>query len=330
MQDHGQVKTDAIDAKILMALLKESRTSFTQIAEDCKISINAIRKRYDRLCKTGVINGEIIQVNPAALGYNCVVNIGIITNLVDEIKFIKYLHDKPYVCAVFRNLLERQNLGCIIVLHDMQELSGILQDIETNLMVKPVNPVFWNRTSYLDYPENLVLTPSIGKIQNDPKEKLKVPNVKVEIDETDRKIAKMLTQKSRTTFTDIAKELNISTKNVIQRYNKLKGTVLTNSTITISLKKLGFNAIVNLQIKLANRNQTSEIKAKILKIPNVLVILEFVGGNIDLFPVIALRNYDELFRLKEQLTKIEGIEQISMLLDEPYKAWPLNIFSSRL
>ena len=171
----------------------------------------------------------------------------------------------------------------------------------------------------------------LNKIDNKSKQKPKETFLKkVEIDEIDRQIAKILSRHSRTTFTKIAAELNISTKTAIQRYSKLKGTVLTSSTITVNLEKLGYNAIVNLRLKLSNKNPMSEILPKIFKIPNVIVVLEYIGGDVDLFPIIAVRDYRELFRLKEQLTEIQGIEEASMFLDEPYPAWPLNIFASLL
>jgi Lrp/AsnC family transcriptional regulator, regulator for asnA, asnC and gidA len=326
-----QKAIDSVDAQIIKILLKESRTSFTKIAKDCKISVNAVRKRYNRLLRIGIINGEIMQLNPQTFGYKCIVNLLVITNISNENIVIKFLKSKPYVCEVFKNLFETTNLGCIIGLHEVQELSGIIQDIETNPLIKSVNTIFWNKTTNLDYPENLLLLPSIDKI--DIKHERK-PNItiikKIEMDETDRQIAKILSQNSRTTFTKIAKELKISIKNVIQRYSKLRGTVLASSTITIDLEKLGYNAIVNLRLKITNRSKSSEVLSKILEMPNVIVILEYVGGDVDLFPIIALRDYNELFRLKEQLTAIQGIEQVSMFLNEPYHAWPLNLFASLL
>jgi DNA-binding Lrp family transcriptional regulator len=222
-------------------------------------------------------------------------------------------------------------MGCIISLHKVQELSDVLRDIETNPLIKRVNTIFWNKTTNLDYPENLELSHSIIKIDNELIQKPKETILKkIEIDEIDRQIAKILSRHSRTTFTKIAAELNISTKTAIQRYSKLKGTVLTSSTITVNLEKFGYNAIVNLRLKLSNKNLMSEILPKILKIPNVIVVLEYVGGDVDLFPIIALRDYKELFRVKEQLIAIQGIEEANMFLDEPYRTWPLNMFASLL
>ena len=52
------VEIDEIDAKILEILLSESRNSFTAIAKECKITVTAVRMRYNRLSRDGVINAR--------------------------------------------------------------------------------------------------------------------------------------------------------------------------------------------------------------------------------------------------------------------------------
>ena len=80
----GQVKIDEIDAKILRLLLLESRTSFTDIADECEITVTAVRMRYKNLWKQGVINGEVMLVNPHSLGYQHIVDLCITNAIEDE------------------------------------------------------------------------------------------------------------------------------------------------------------------------------------------------------------------------------------------------------
>jgi len=324
-------KIDETDAKILKTLLKESRASFTEIANDCEISINSVRKRYKRLWKIGIINGAIMQVNPRSLGYKCIANIGITTDRDDESKVIEFLRSKPYTRVAFVNVFERTNIATIISLRDFEELSETMRDIEANPLIKHANAFVWNKTSGLDHPENLMLTPSTIKTETNTHPKTNTANrEKAKIDKTDRQIAKILSQNARTPFTKIAKQLNISTKNVIQRYNKLRENVLTSSTITINLKKLGYNAAAHILIKVANRSKIPEVLTKLLQIPNLITLMEVFGGEYDLFPIIVLRDYEELFGLKEQMNKIQNIEHSDIILAKPYYAWPLNLFDSLL
>ena len=322
-------KIDGIDEKILRTLLKESRTSFTEIAKDCKISVNSVRKRYMRLRKAGIINGAIMQVNPTSLGYKCIATISVATAIEDESSVIEFLKSKPYCREVFRNIFARANIATVISLHEFEELSKTIQDIEANPKIKYTKAFIWNKTSGIDQPKNLMLNPSSNKTNNKQDPKLnKTKHEKVELDKTDRQIAKILSQDSRTPFTKIAEKINISTKNVIQRYKKLRRTVLTNSTITVSLEKLGYNAAVLLLIKVTNRSQTSETVSKLLQIPNLIIVLEYVGGEYDLFVSIVLRDYEDLFKLKEHINAIKNLQELEMFMGRPYPAWPLNLFAS--
>jgi Lrp/AsnC family transcriptional regulator for asnA, asnC and gidA len=324
-------KIDETDAKILKTLLKEARASFTEIANDCEISINSVRKRYKRLWKIGIINGAIMQVNPRSLGYKCIANIGITTDRDDESKVVEFLRSKPYTRVAFVNVFERTNIATIISLRDFEELSETMRDIEANPLIKHANAFVWNKTSGLDHPENLMLTPSAIRTEKNTHQNTNTANLeKAKIDKTDRQIAKILSQNSRTPFTKIAKELNISTKNVIQRYNKLRENVLTSSTITVNLKKLGYNAAAHILIKVANRSKIPEVLTKLLQIPNLITLMEVFGGEYDLFPIIVLRDYEELTGLKEQMNKIQNIEHSDIILAKPYYAWPLNLFDSLL
>jgi len=325
------MKIDETDAKILKTLFKEARASFTEIAKDCKISINSVRKRYKRLCKVGIINGAIMQVNPRSLGYKCVANIGIITSREDESGVIEFLKSKPYTRVAFINVFEKTNIAAIISLHEFEELPEAMRDIEANPLIKHANAFVWDKTSGLDHPENLVLTPSSIKTEKESHPKPNTANIeKAKIGETDWQIAKILSQNARIPFTKIAQELNISTKNVIQRYNKLRGTVLSSSTITVNLKKLGYNAAAHILIKVANSSKTPEIYTKLLQIPNLITVMEVFGVECNLFPIVALRDYEDLFKLKEQIGKIQDIEQLDIILAKPYYAWPLNLFASLL
>ena len=95
-----RVKIDAIDAKILKILLSESRTSFTDIAKECKITVTAVTMRYKQLWKKEIINGEKMLINPHCLGYRHIVDLGIITSVENEKEVAKLLESKPYIAGL--------------------------------------------------------------------------------------------------------------------------------------------------------------------------------------------------------------------------------------
>jgi Lrp/AsnC family transcriptional regulator, regulator for asnA, asnC and gidA len=315
---------DQTDAKILQILLRESRTSFTDIAKQCDVSVGAVRMRFARLKKIGIITGETMQISPHSLGYHYVSDLGIKTSVDQEASVLKFLQSKPYL-SHNSGSFGVYNFWTKVVLHDIQELTGILEDLESNPAITRVDTFTWVEDVNVDHVENLTFTPQLtmqpvkARFSNGGSFETK------DIDEKDRRIVKALTENSRLPFRRIAGQLGISTKNVIQRYNRLRGTVLTRSTITVDLNKLGYKAWAHLLIKSSNRSRTSEICAKLLQVPNLIVIIRYIGVY-DLYATIALVDFEAFFKCKEQIRKIEGVEQTEYFLGPIYPKWPLNLF----
>ncbi|MET9257588.1 Lrp/AsnC family transcriptional regulator [Streptomyces sp. NPDC003717] len=60
---------DALDRKIVTALMANARTSFAEIGAEIGLSATAVKRRVDRLRDTGVITGFTATVRPSALGW---------------------------------------------------------------------------------------------------------------------------------------------------------------------------------------------------------------------------------------------------------------------
>jgi Lrp/AsnC family leucine-responsive transcriptional regulator len=120
---------DKTDVKILKLLLGESRTSFTDIAKCCGISVGAVRMRYARLKQTGVVTGEIMQVNPYVLGYKCISDLVIKTTQENEAEVGAFLKTKPYLVQIV-NAANNYTFWAKVMLHDIKELNGIIAELE--------------------------------------------------------------------------------------------------------------------------------------------------------------------------------------------------------
>ena len=199
----SQIKIDEIDAKILKTLLAESRTSFTDIANECKITVTAVRMRYKRLWREGIINGEKMLVNPHCLGYRHIVDLGIINAIEDESKVAKFLESKSYISQV----VSPRDQYCFFgktALKDLNKLHDIIEDLESNHDIKHVDALIWAEAANIEHPENLVIKP-LTFDGNKSKGACKIASgnhdqTQIELDEIDRKIAKTLARKLQNTF----------------------------------------------------------------------------------------------------------------------------------
>jgi len=320
-------KIDETDVKILRTLLNEARTTLTELAKESKISVGAVRARLMQLQRLGIINGAIMQVNPHILGYRCICDLAIKTTLDREVEVIEFLRTKPYVRLIY-GPYGRYNLNATTMLTDIEKLSHILEELEAHNYIEHVDASIWADTTNIDHPENLIIE-SFKTTKKQKKNSQTAAKTEIELDETDLKIAKILTNNARTPFRRIAKQLGVSTKKVIQRYRKLRGSLLTLSTVTIDLQKLGYKATAHFLIKVANKSSIPKIHLKLLQMPNIIVLVRLIG-NFDLSAMAVLKDFEDMIRIREQIQKISGIEYTEQHLIKPFDRWPLNFFASTL
>ncbi len=310
-------------------LLSDSRTSFTDIAKECKITVSAVRMRYKRLWKEGVINGEKMLVNPHCLGYRHIVDLGIMNAAEDEKEVAKFLESKPYIAALVGPFGKYSFFGKV-ALRNLNKLHEIIEEFESNRNIKHVDALIWAEAVNIEYPQNLVIKPLERENKQQNKKMPVLTNQDqaiLEIDETDRKIAKILSENSRTPFKKIAAQLDISSKTVIQRYKKLRENLLPVSTITLDLNKLGYKALANIYLKVSNRSKMSEIYSQLLEIPNLIVVIRLINFY-DVYSAIALEDFDKLFEANEKIRRINGVETTVVYLTKMPPSWPLNLFPS--
>jgi Lrp/AsnC family transcriptional regulator for asnA, asnC and gidA len=287
------------------------------------------------LKKDGIITGEQMQVNFQCYGYECLVDIGIKTS-VDKEKEVKATLEKNrriISTAFATGSFGRYNILSLTILPKLRDLTTVLEEISSDPNIKSLETLVSTETTLAGalYSDNLEITPFLSKnkkkaavetrstVKQLPEAGLK----NAQIDEEDRQIVKILSQSSRTPFTQIAKQIGISTKNVMQRYKKLReGKVITNSAITVNLKKLGYNGMAFVFLKLQSRSKMQEIQEKLLQIPNQIMSTQFVGVY-DLRVCIAIRDIQELLNLTKRIHEIDGIEEAQITINDLFlNSWP--------
>ena len=149
------------------------------------------------------------------------------------------------------------------------------------------------------------------------------------MDEIDQKILRILAKNGRMSFTKIAKRLGIATNTVIKRYERLKKGAILYSAISLDLNKLGYIGMGVFLIKVENKKALPKVIDDLFQIKNVIVAIKAIGA-IDAWAIAPFSNYKELFKLKQNISKIPNVEEIEILIGDTFSKWPLSIFASLL
>jgi Lrp/AsnC family transcriptional regulator for asnA, asnC and gidA len=332
-------KIDEINANIIRKLIANARTSFTKMAKDSNITVVALRNRYETLKKTGIITGEIMQINPYILGFNCNGHLRFNVNQEKIKETIEFLKNEPYIFSIWHRKHEF-NIGAFFGTPNLEYFDKIKNRLRTYPYIKDFKHLIYVNYLINDHPEKLIIKNDIDIEQQKDLEKkphrvlLHKPFIETkelkQIPPIDRIIAKMLSENARISFSTIAKKLNVSTSHVIKRYNTLKKkNFFLRSTITLNLQKLGYKGVAMIHFNVEMRTDFSEIQKKILNIPNLIVLVKTIGET-DMFAIVPIASFEEFFKLKGILQTTKGIEAIKIDLTPTDLEWPHNYFAQLL
>lgn len=86
--------------KILKMLSADARVSFSEMGKEVGLSVSAVRKRVERLQKSGVIKGFTVVLDPQKFGKGLTVFISVETDASSMRDLIKSLSRRPEVCEL--------------------------------------------------------------------------------------------------------------------------------------------------------------------------------------------------------------------------------------
>ena len=337
-----KTKIDEIDTRILKTLTKDARTTFTQIANDLKISIENTRIRYKNLKKTGIITGATTQILPSAIGINCSGLIRIKTSQQKEETVQEYLNQQPYILATWKNTIE-YNLTTFFALPNLKSYSIIMSNLKNKQDITALTSQIFSNQPYYEHPQNLLITP-VDETNNQktpydkksspkPQDQIKPANKKNfiqtielgQMNKTNRQIAKTLVNNARTPFSKIAKQHKISINKVKRTYQKLNKTLFGKSTITVNFRKLGYDSIAQISVELKSGINLKKLYNKMLQVPNVVTLCKIINEN-NLLIIVPLKTFRDLFEIRKQLLEMDEVKKIEDSIVEPFPSWPPNFF----
>jgi DNA-binding Lrp family transcriptional regulator len=144
------------------------------------------------------------------------------------------------------------------------------------------------------------------------------------IDAVGIKILQALLRDARTNFADIAKECNLSTTAITQRYQKMKknGTI-TGTTLIIDSNSKNQHSL-SVDIKAESGTETSIIEA-IKNLPQVRNCFKVIG-KYDIHAAIRVESLEQIAQIKKSIEKEKGVLQIEITTSlSKFYSFPNNL-----
>ncbi|MFN4255613.1 MAG: Lrp/AsnC ligand binding domain-containing protein [Saprospiraceae bacterium] len=131
-----------------------------------------------------------------------------------------------------------------------------------------------------------------------------------EIDQLDKKILAKLMEDGKTPYTDIAKELFVSSGTIHVRMKKLEGLgIVKGASLTVDYHKLGYDITAFLGIYLDKSSLYDEVSAQLAAIPEI-VDAHYTTGLYSIFAKIVCKDTFHLRQvLHDKIQKIQGIQR---------------------
>jgi Lrp/AsnC family transcriptional regulator for asnA, asnC and gidA len=334
-------KIDEIDIRILKILLNDPRTSFAEIAKDCRMSTNTIRMRHKRLKETGVITGATMQINPKSLGFNCIAILNIQADANEEKSVYEFVNKIPNIIETFQPI-GKYNIHGLAALKSTDELARTLDHIKSNPYVIDVKEYIWVDVVWMDHPKNLVIEPYGGLphttelLPKDEKPESAIFPSHVaevaeknrleesyELDKIDWAIMAIVSRNADMSFRKIAKKVGVSTQTVIRKYEQMRKTVLPYSSITLDLRKLGYIGLSVFYINTSHQHTIPAVFDELLRIPNVISACKCLGTS-DIFATAPFSDLEQLYKVKQEIAKTPGVKQMEVFFDKPFPSWPIS------
>jgi len=137
-----ETKLDDLDVKIIRALQKNARNNFADIAKDCKVSVDTVSKRFNRLLELGVARGTTVLLNPKSFGYDCVASFGIRVDYPHVEDVVDFVGKIPEV-VFSTSSMGRDNVFAIAVLKNVGRLSQVKEYIQGYPKITEVSVSIW-------------------------------------------------------------------------------------------------------------------------------------------------------------------------------------------
>lgn len=268
-------KLDLVDRKIILELDTNARASFSEIGKKLGIGKNNVQYRIKRLLEDGVIKKFVTQFSLGTLGLflgKFYLQLSGFSKETEK-ELYDYLLNAKRISWVAK-CEGRWDLMIGAYVESLNQLNQIKQDFfkkyEKYITAYDVVFLVEGYSSQRTYLLNKKSTPK--KIERF------IGAEKIELDDKDKKILRLIANNARFNYLDVARNLNLNIKTVQRRIKDLeKNGVIQGYVTFLDTKKIGYN-FFKLCIYLQNYQlKFNSFLRYCMEIPNVIHIIESLG-----------------------------------------------------
>ena len=293
-------KIDFKDRKILYQLDLNSRQPFSQIGKKVGLPKNVVSYRISRLKEMGIIKNFYTVIDIYKLGFIMMrfhykyqyTTPEIEKEIIDY--FVK--HTNSTLVASTKGMF---NLKVVKIIKNINDFYSIWQETQ-----KKFGYYFQDKSSAL-FINEMYFAPSFLLLDDYDKEKRERVTLigrgkRVEIDDMDFKILRLISSDARMQMTDIAEKLTSTTHTVKYKLKKLKQLgVIQGFRTDIDVSRLGYH-IFRVNVFLKDYKQRSKIINYIKFNPN-LVFIDTYTGEADLEIEFHLEDMSQIHQIMQNL-----------------------------
>lgn len=293
------LKIDEIDKKILFEIDKNSRRSVKEIAKRLKLNRDTVAYRIKQLEKDKVIIIYYTLIDYSKLGYFLVRLYFKFqdTTLELENEIINYIASLKSNLTVYRTEGDWDVASGFLV-HSLNEFNALHKNFQEKyrkfIYVQDI-AVF---LEYIHYFRNYLVDEKL----RDYSSFSTGASEKVELDEIDIKILKLLSQNGKISLLEIAQKFDLTSMAVIYRIKQLeKKNVIIDYKALIDYTKLGYE-YYKVDLEIEDISKLKQLQHFARQHPNIIYEDKTIGGSDFEFDA-ELKSYDEFYKLIEEIKR---------------------------
>lgn len=310
---------DVKDRRILYELDYDSRQSFTQIGKKVGLHKNVVNYRIKRMRKNGIITDFYTVIDTFKLGYNSLRFYIVFQNITPEIRdeIIGYFVSNKFTWWV-GSFEGAYDLAVVAWVKELHEFYSFWEKTLRKYHRYFQHQMFSLYCQLRLFRHSFLLMEHFKKSDRE-KHEITGGGKKVNTDNLDYKILKLLATNARIPTVTIAEKTKTTVDTVVNRIQKLeKLDVIQGYRVNIDYAKLGYH-LFKVNITLNNYSRRGNIIKHIRYNPHLIMIDKAIGYY-DLEIDFLLQNLDHLRNIMDDLTRTfpEDIKNYSFVHDPIY------------